>query len=100
MGNTQQIISPGRWSNTWETSISGYWGNGSFLSGCEYNNPIYTATDIFKLVPDETNAWMCLGIMLKNNGIQSNKSATFTTVVTSNLISMKFYFYYPTNKIT
>jgi len=57
MGNIQHIISPGRWSNTWETSISRYWGNGSFLSGCEYKNPIYTATEIFKLVPDGTNAW-------------------------------------------
>jgi len=32
MGNIQQIICPGRWSNTRETLISWYWGNGSFFS--------------------------------------------------------------------
>jgi len=31
MGKIQQIICPGRWSNTWEESISRYWGNGNFF---------------------------------------------------------------------
>jgi hypothetical protein len=48
---------------------------------------------IFANDPVHTFEW------LKNNGIQSNKSATFTIVLTSNLMSMKFYFYYPTNTI-